>query len=100
MPWLWAGWAEPVDLDALLDYYFGGDPDALGAAAREQAKGKLAMDFGVEQESGRKFALWTLMEALGFAPFPAEAFPKHPRLREAADAYLTAAYRLERDSGE
>jgi hypothetical protein len=36
------------------------------------------------------------MQALGFAPFPAEAFPKHPQLRATAEAYLTAAYRLER----
>lgn len=89
-----------MDLDALLEYYFGGDPDALSPAARELADGKLAMDFGVEQEPGRKFALWALMDALGFAPFPADAFPKHPRLRAAADAYLTAAYQLERDNGE
>lgn len=85
-----------MDLDALLEYYFGGDPDALSLAARETADGKLAMDFGVEQEPGRKFALWALMQALGFAPFPAEAFPKHPQLRATAEAYLTAAYRLER----
>ena len=89
-----------MDLDALLEHYFGGDPDALSAESRAVADGKLAMDFGMEQEPGRKFALWALMDALGFAPFPAEAFPKHPRLREAADAYLTAAYRLERHDGE
>ena len=86
-----------MDLDALLDFYFGGDPDALSLASREAADGKLAMDFGVEQEPGRKFALWALMQALGFAPFPTEAFPKHPQLRTTAEAYLTVAYRLERD---
>lgn len=85
-----------MDLEALLDHYFGGDPDALDAVALARGKEKLAIDFGVEREPGRRFALWTLMEALGFAPTPAEAFDD-PALRAAADAYLTAAWRLQRD---
>lgn len=86
-----------MDLDALLDHYFGpGDPDAIDGAALAAGKEKLAVDFGVEREPGRRFALWTLMEALGSAPAPADAFPKDPALRRAAEDYLTAAWRLER----
>lgn len=84
-----------MELDGLLFHYFGAEdltllsPDAL-ANGREA----LAIDFGVEQEPGRKFALWVLMEALGFAPLPAEAFEKHPQLKRAAEDYLTASERM------
>ena len=84
-----------MELDGLLHHYFGADdlaelpPDVL-ARGREA----LAIDFGVEQEPGRKFALWVLMEALGFAPLPAEAFEKHPSLKRAAEDYLTASERM------
>jgi hypothetical protein len=89
-----------MDLDGLLSHYFGtDDPGTLSEAAFATGLERLSIAFGVEQEPSRKFALWTLMDALGVAPLPAEAFRKEPRLRAAADAYLTAAYRLER-SGE
>jgi len=87
-----------MDLDALLQHYFDTvDPETLTVEAFARGKERLAIDFGVEQEPGRKFALWTLMEALGFAPLPAEAFDKHPELKRAAEEYLSAAWRLERD---
>lgn len=86
-----------MDLDALLQHYFGStDPDALDPTQLSAGKEKLAIDFGVEREPGRRFALWTLMEAFGIAPPPAEAF-KDSNLRRAAEGYLTAAWRLERD---
>lgn len=87
-----------MDLDTLLHHYFGtGDFDALDRRALALGKEKLAVDFGVEREPGRKFALWTLMNALGFAPLPAEAFEKEPALKRAAEEYLSAAWKLERD---
>ncbi|MDF7777253.1 hypothetical protein P1X14_18480 [Sphingomonas sp. AOB5] len=87
-----------MDLDTLIQHYFGtDDPDTLDPAQLVLGKEKLAVDFGVEREPSRRFALWTLMDAFGFAPLPADAFEKEPRLREAADAYLTAAWRIERD---
>lgn len=84
-----------MDLDALLHHYFGSG-ELEGLQPEELARGReaLAIDFGVEREPGRKFALWVLMDALGFAPFPAEAFPKHPELKRAAEDYLTASERL------
>ncbi len=89
-----------MDLDALILHFFGTeDPGALTEADYDRALEKLKIAFGVEREPGRKFALWTLMEALGIAPLPAEAFAKEPLLKAAAEDYLKAAFRLER-SGE
>jgi hypothetical protein len=57
----------------------------------------MGIDFGIEQEPGRKFALWVLMEALGVAPLPADAFKEQPQLRAAADDWLRQTYRLSRE---
>ena len=87
-----------MDLDQLLDHYFGSsDPDAIAADRLESGKEQLALDFGIERDPSRKFALWTLMDALGFAPVPAEAFEKFPALRRAAENYLSVAWRIEGD---
>ena len=85
-----------MDLEALLHHYFGGDPDALDAEALARGREKLAIDFGVERDPSRRFALWALMEAFEMAPPPAEAF-EDPALRRAAENYLSAAWRLQRD---
>jgi hypothetical protein len=90
-----------MDLDTLLEHYFGADdPDAIDPVRLAMGKEKLAVDFGTERDPSRRFALWTLMEAFGFAPLPAEAFKKDAALRRAAEDYLTAAYRVERDMPE
>lgn len=87
-----------MDLDALLAHYFGTDePEALDAAVRERGEERLRIDFGVEQEPSRKFALWVVMDGLGIAPLPAEAFDEEPALKAAAEKYLDAAWKLERD---
>lgn len=89
-----------MDLDILLHHYFGTDAlEEVDAAALLLGKERLAIDFGSEREPGRRFALWTLMDALGYAPVPAEAFaePEEAPLRAAAETYLTAAWRMERD---
>jgi hypothetical protein len=85
-----------VDLDALLLHYFGtDDPDALTDTGLQLGLERLRVDFGRERESGRRFALWTLMDVFGAAPLPAEAFAKEPELRRAAEDYLDAADRME-----
>lgn len=87
-----------MDLDQLLHHYFGtADPDTLPPDALESARERMAIDFGVTRDPSRRFALWSLMDAFGFAPPPADAFVKEPELRAAADRYLDAAYRVERD---
>lgn len=86
-----------MDLDGLLHHYFGtDDPAALDSDAFAAALGQLKIGFGTEREAGRRFALWCLLDALGEAPLPADAFAKEPALRAAADDYLRAAWRLER----
>ncbi|MBO9621454.1 MAG: hypothetical protein J7500_01955 [Sphingomonas sp.] len=78
-----------MDLDALLTHYFGteglDDPVAL-----ERGIERLGTDFAVEQEPGRRFALWALLHALGAAPDPDVAF-EDPELRAAARDYAWAA---------
>ena len=61
-----------MDLDTLLLHYFGTD-DPAGMSEAQLAAGleKLAIDFGVEREPGRRFALWTRRVAAtseGLAP--------------------------------
>ena len=86
-----------MDLDTLLQHFFGSDdPSALSEEEYDRAIGQLKIGFGVEREPGRRFALWCLMEALGIAPLPADAFAKEPKLKAAADEYLSAAFRMER----
>ncbi len=93
--------ARLMDLEALLQHFFATDDLAsLTEAEFELGIEQLKIAFGVEREPGRKFALWTLLEGLGLAPLPAEAFAKESALRRAAEDYLTAAWRIERDSGE
>ena len=71
-----------MDFDALLHHYFGtADLEGVAAAAFEDGRHRLEIDFRTERDAGRKFALWTLMDGLGFAPLPAEAFEKDAALR-------------------
>jgi len=89
-----------MDLEALLTHYFDtAELDAVSADAFARGQEKLSIDFGVEREPGRRFALWTLMDAIGIAPLPAEAFkkPEEAMLKRAAEDYLSAAWKLERD---
>lgn len=86
-----------MELDGLIRHYFGcDDPATLTEAEFQRGLEALRIGFGVEREPGRRFALWTLLEALGVAPLPAEAFAKEPALKAAAEDYLKAAFRLER----
>lgn len=86
-----------MDLDALILHFFETeDPTTLTETEYELGLERLKIGFGVEREPGRKFALWTLLEALGAAPLPADAFAKEPALKAAAEDYLSAAFRLER----
>ena len=86
-----------MDLDALIHHFFGADdPATLTETEFEHGLERLKISFGVEREPSRRFALWTLMEALGVAPLPAEAFAKEPALKAAAEDYLRAAFRMER----
>ena len=84
-----------MDLDMMLDHYFHtADLDQVAPDLLARGMEQIGLDFGVEQEPGRKFALWVLMEALGTAPPPAASFEKEPKLRAAAEDWLRATRRM------
>jgi len=87
-----------MELDALLAHYFKTDDLAsVDDVSLVLGCEQLALDFGVEQEGGRKFALWVVLDALGMAPPPAEAFKDHPELVEPAYDWQRTADRATRD---
>ena len=58
-----------MDLDDLLQRYFGTtDMAAATPAVVEAGVDRLRVDFGLETDRGRRFALWCLMHMLGKAP--------------------------------
>ena len=73
-----------MDFDDLLQRYFG-TSDLAEASRAVQAAGvdRLRVDFGLETDRGRKFALWSLLYLLGQAPDLDVAF-KDEADREAA----------------
>lgn len=86
-----------MELDSLVRHFFGSeDPGSLTAEEFDRALARLKIGFGVEREPSRRFALWTLLHVFDAAPLPAEAFAKEPQLKDAADAYLQTAFRIER----
>jgi hypothetical protein len=58
-----------VDLDQLLNHYFG-TSNLAEASPAVQASGldRLQVDFGLETDRSRRFALWSLLYMLGHAP--------------------------------
>ena len=86
-----------MDLDALLYCYFGTTAlETLDADALAAGEERIRVAFGVEREPSRRFALWTVLHALGSAPDPQVVF-KDARDRKAAEDYAWAADRIGRD---
>lgn len=77
-----------MDLDDLLRRYFGTSqfsdvtPDVLTAG-----KDHMLVDFGLEQDRGKRFALWSLLYLLGAAPDLDVSF-KDEADREAARNFM------------
>lgn len=73
-----------MDLDNLLHHYFG-TSDLAEASRAVQIAGvdRLLVDFGLETDRSRRFALWSLLFMLGNAPDLDVAF-KYEIDREAA----------------
>ena len=58
-----------MDLDDLLARYFSStDLSAATPAVLEAGVDRLRVDFGLEKDRGRRFALWCLLYMLGHAP--------------------------------
>lgn len=84
-----------MELDALLRHYLATeDPAGADQAAIGRALERIGIDFGVERDPGRRFALWSLMTMLGDAPDPRDAF-EDAATRDAAFAFA----RLLRQAG-
>lgn len=77
-----------MDLDDQFRRYFGTDdlaqvPPAAVSAGIEH----MAVDFGMEQDPPRRFALWTMMHLLGAAPDVGVAF-KTEQERDSARKFM------------
>ena len=58
-----------MDYDDQLRRYFGtADLAAVAPATLAAGIERMRVDFGLERDRGRRFALWTLMHMLGAAP--------------------------------
>lgn len=77
-----------MDFDDLLRRYFG-TPDiaAITPSAQEAGIDKMRVDFGLERDPGKRFALWSLLFLLGAAPDLDVAF-KDEAEREAARKFM------------
>ncbi|NCP23102.1 MAG: hypothetical protein GW854_03040 [Erythrobacter sp.] len=77
-----------MDLRDLMQNYFGTrdlaaiDPDATRAGVE-----RMRVDFGLEKDRGRRFALWTLLHMFDAAPDLDVAF-EHEEDREAARSLM------------
>lgn len=91
------GYAGDMDFDQLLVQFFGTD-DIASLPPEQLVSGcdRLRLQFGLERDSGRRFALWCLMFMLGTAPDIDEAF-KDEDDREAARDFMDAAEREMQD---
>lgn len=86
-----------MDLDHLLVRFFGADDfTKIDEAQMIAGVERLRLQFGLERDAGRRFALWTLMYLLGIAPDLNLAFPDESD-REAARNFMEMA---EREIGE
>ena len=77
-----------MDFDDQLRRYFGTDDlTTIAPATLEVGIDRMNVDFGMEKDRSRKFALWTLMYMFGAAPDLDVAF-KSEEDREAARDFM------------
>ena len=58
-----------MNLDDLLQRYFGtSDLSDVSPAVQESGVDRLRVDFGLETDRAKRFALWSLLYMLGHAP--------------------------------
>ena len=86
-----------MDFDDQLRRYFGtADMAAITPAALAAGLERMQVDFGLEKDRSRRFALWALMHMLGDAPDLDVAF-KDAADREAARNFMDLIGRAEED---
>jgi hypothetical protein len=75
-----------MDFDQLLVRFFGTeDIDTLAPDQLLAGTDRMRLQFGLERDSGRRFALWSLMYMLGVAPDFDEAFEDEEDRESARD---------------
>jgi hypothetical protein len=88
-----------MNFDDLLDRYFGTTDLAQASPAMHEAGlDRLRVDFGLETDRSRRFALWSLLYLLGQAPDLDVAF-KQEEDREAARNLMDLLAQSEEDRG-
>jgi len=88
-----------MDFDDLLVRFFGtADIDTLEPERLVSGVELLRVQFGLERDGDRRFALWCLMYMLGVAPPPEDAFRDEDDL-EAARDFMEEADREIDDAG-
>ncbi len=90
-------YAPFMDFQDLLTRYFGqSDLDALDPQLVDAGMERMRVDFGLEKDRGRRFALWTLLYMLGGAPDLDVAF-KDETDRDAARDFMDMVDRMDED---
>ena len=86
-----------MELDDQFRRYFGtSDLATLTPAALAAGTEHMRVEFGLERDRNRRFALWTLMHMLGVAPALDVAFAA-PEDRDAARRFMELTERLDED---
>ncbi|MBO9576680.1 MAG: hypothetical protein J7494_13170 [Sphingobium sp.] len=86
-----------MDFQDLLMRYFGqSEIDRLDPTALDAGIERMRVDFGLEKDRGRRFAIWTLLYMMGSAPDLDVAF-KEEADREAARNFMDMADRVGED---
>lgn len=89
-----------MDFDDQLRRYFGTDDlTVVTPAVLTAGIEKMGVDFGMERDSGRRFALWSLMYLLGAAPDLDVAF-KSDEDRNAARDFMDMMDKATPNSGD
>jgi hypothetical protein len=87
-----------MDLDDQFRRYFGtADLAQIPPSAVSAGIEHMAVDFGMEQDPARRFALWTMMHLLGAAPDLDVAF-KDAKDRESARNFMDMVAAAEREA--
>lgn len=87
-----------MDFDDLLHRYFGSaaipeiQPGALAAGIE-----RMQVDFGLEQDRGKRFALWSLLYLLGASPDLEASFEMHTDREAARDLMAMLAATEQRE---
>ncbi|AXB77009.1 hypothetical protein [Novosphingobium sp. P6W] len=75
-----------MDFDDQLRRYFGTDDLAtIAPTTLETGIDRMRVDFGMEKDKGRRFALWTLMYMFGASPDLDVAFENEDERNTARD---------------